>query len=49
MMELRPITRQIAMVGLIAIALTGLFLNRTDIVVGVVTGIFALLKGEVKH
>ena len=46
---LKPVTRQIAIIALAVIALAALWLDQTPITYGVTTGLFALLKGEVRH
>ena len=48
-MNLQPITRQIAFVGLIITGLMALWLKETNITNVVIVGLFALLKGEVRH
>ena len=45
----KPVTRQIAIIGLILLAGYSLYLGQTEIAFGVVGGVLALLKGDMKH
>lgn len=46
---MRPITRQIIVVGLILVAMGAMYLKETEITFGIVGGLLALLKGEIRH
>ena len=45
----KPRTRQVAIVGLILLGGYALYVGQTEITFGVVGGILALLKGEMRH